>query len=419
MKRIILFIILLMSAKSYSQTDSVKEMTSGTSVRFIYVHGTSIDTTLWKRYEVAMYSTGDTTTATGTFARAVMIFDLTNITGTINAANFKFYNQTMTSSVTQEAGFHLYYLPIDTPITATEAHLRGYQTAGKMNTDSSTGTTLNQQYSVPINSTGLTILNQRRGKHIAIMILHTYDKYGGGASAAWRGRGFSSTASKLPLLELIQIREDTVVSFSSGSGDSSGYVSNTIAGTMSPTMWDSLRAGDGTLAWDNTSAGLAVTGAVANTIYRPFLSFNTSWLGSNTVVDSAWLVLNAITVTNADTVYIDGNNGGLPYDAADYTSILGSNYGKYYVSATGNTEYKLNADGLANINTSGVSKFSLLSSWDKNNKYPGSDQKASINFNALFSQYGYPKLKVAYHTSASTTTTKVSKAAQIMMMSSP
>lgn len=115
-------------------------------------------------------------------------------------------------------------------------------------------------------------------------------------------------------------------------------------------------------------------------IYRAFFLFDTSALADGATIASASLDLYGVasSVFNLGTVSLHAvsSNPASNTDlvAADHTTLGSTSFGSVISSSWVEGNYNsitLDANGIANINTTGISKFGTRDSWDLNNSFTG------------------------------------------------
>ena len=136
----------------------------------------------------------------------------------------------------------------------------------------------------------------------------------------------------------------------------------------------SLRSGAGTTAQDTDTAAscylqTGATTSVYRWIQRLFMLFDTSSIGAGNVVSSATLSGYVLTVASANGTLTAGLVGSTPasntaISASDYSNVGSTEFSSSRLSsATATTNaynaYALNADGIAAISTTSVSKFAI------------------------------------------------------------
>ncbi len=147
------------------------------------------------------------------------------------------------------------------------------------------------------------------------------------------------------------------------------------------------------------------------TLVRSIMTFNTAQiglLGTDVSILSATLSLFGGAKANAlggsPDVHIAGATPASNNDvvAADYSQCGTTSFGSVVyasISTSGYNNIVMNDSGLANINVSGISKFSGRLSWDINNSFTGvwaSNGDAIVQMNSKDSGLGDPKLTVVY-----------------------
>lgn len=187
--------------------------------------------------------------------------------------------------------------------------------------------------------------------------------------------------------------------------------------------FSSLRNGNGSTA-DYTGTNptfylyrTITTAGQYNILSRAIFQFNTSIIGSATITSSTLSAVITLSVTNPPTTTL--NFSLTQASAASSTAILASDYegtvsyntrftdsfptSTFPGSGTAYVNFPLNASGLANINTSGISKFAFRNNWDIDNTTPVWVASSRIQPTIYFSNYTGtsldPKLVIEYTTS--------------------
>ena len=146
-----------------------------------------------------------------------------------------------------------------------------------------------------------------------------------------------------------------------------------------------VRGQAGTHAYDDGSVSLRyLIGAdeiqdSINNIWRAFILFNTSSLGGGAVISSA--VFSGYGSENYSDLgeayhHLAGSTpaSNTAIVPSDYQQIGRVSFGSISYASFATSGYNnitLNANGLANISKTGISKFSMQNSWDINNNFTG------------------------------------------------
>lgn len=187
--------------------------------------------------------------------------------------------------------------------------------------------------------------------------------------------------------------------------------------------WATIRAAAGTAASNNLTSG-QIAGWVADNastrwtlIFRSLFLFDTSVITSGATVSAASFIFSIINrlvpnpaqnaAGNRSDIYLVSSNpaSNTSLTATDFSTVGSTSFGSLaYASATGGRRtITLNGSGLANITTSGISKFGLRIGADQLNTAPtwfsneqnfytayfadntgtASDPELSVTFNAI------------------------------------
>jgi hypothetical protein len=168
------------------------------------------------------------------------------------------------------------------------------------------------------------------------------------------------------------------------------------------TTWATARSGNGlSVVAANTTIQVRADQVSSSDwrVNRAFLMFNTSSLGSGAKVNTCSLVLNCQRANGSRTVNIYGAT------PASNTVIATSDWGNIgttafasaqTISSTGAKTFTLNASGIANINPTGYSRFSIRNSSDYDNSAPSNDGSGDPQFYALENGSNYGYLSINY-----------------------
>lgn len=186
-----------------------------------------------------------------------------------------------------------------------------------------------------------------------------------------------------------------------------------------------LRSGAGTNKDENATVENVAILFASNvsgkydSLYRAIYCFDTSAIPDDAVIDSAVLSLYGNSKSSdlgSTALHIAGATPASTsaLAAADYgqtgsTSFASIPYASF--STSGYNDFTLNAAGIANINKSGISKFSARLGWDIDNNYTGTwSSFGSTSFWAYFADNTGtskdPKLVITYHIDPPTVTTQ-------------
>ena len=179
--------------------------------------------------------------------------------------------------------------------------------------------------------------------------------------------------------------------------------------------WASVRTGNGDVVADTVSPSVVRANKIATpewSVVRAWILFDTSSLGASANISSAVLSLagDAAGVTNADsdTIHIvsssPASNTGLA--TTDFTANIGStSFANKALSAWVDTagtynDFTLDANGIANISKTGISKFGVRLGRDLNNLEPTGTNTFSFRSAEFAGTGSDPKLVITYTTSA-------------------
>jgi hypothetical protein len=225
-----------------------------------------------------------------------------------------------------------------------------------------------------------------------------------------REQGYGKAISKEDLQKAtypVVIDPTTSFTTSASDGDCS-YVSSTWAATRTA----ATASGCGISAPTSEAACQTVSG-VGSFIYRGYLYFDTSSIGSASTITSATLKLYNSGVSNpeAASIYISGGMPTYPHDplvVADYNyAYYSGDYAHIALSAVtvGYNSLSLTAAGLSAISKTGTTKFVVRTSQDYTGTGPTSTDATIWYYYAYEQGTGYqPKLEVTYTTPVSVPT---------------
>jgi hypothetical protein len=175
-----------------------------------------------------------------------------------------------------------------------------------------------------------------------------------------------------------------------------------------------IRGGAGTQAGDSDTSvivpGLTATSTTNqySTLRRAFILFDTSSLTSAAIISGAVLSVygGGLKTTGLGTpdLHVGSSTpaSNTALVSADYSQRGTTSFGSISNASFSTSAYNditLNASGIAAINKTGVSKFSLQLSWDINNSFTGSwASSAESEFSIVMSDTGSnkPKLVITY-----------------------
>ena len=145
-----------------------------------------------------------------------------------------------------------------------------------------------------------------------------------------------------------------------------------------------IRAGAGTSASPSGAGlqsyiGAGTTQDLFIALLHSYLLFDTSSLGASAIISSAKITPHFYAKDNglgSPDIHVASSNPASNTDlvSADFQNVGRTSFGSLtYASVTvaAYNDITLNANGLANISLTGISKFSLQLSWDINNSYTG------------------------------------------------
>lgn len=148
-------------------------------------------------------------------------------------------------------------------------------------------------------------------------------------------------------------------------------------------VWNDIRGGAGTgagpsLAYDAVGLVCSATTNQFSALYRSIYNFDTSAIAGGTVSAATFSVYgytkqdgisgtplyHSCSNTQTDTSTVVSGDYQL-FGSTSFGSVTYANY-----STTAYNDISLDANGIANVSTSGISKFGARTSWDINNSAP-------------------------------------------------
>ncbi len=148
--------------------------------------------------------------------------------------------------------------------------------------------------------------------------------------------------------------------------------------------FSTIRAGSGSLAGASTTFAEINLVASSTTnkfkaLTRVIICFDTSSIPDAAVITSAVLSVQGVSKVNflgSAVLHVAGATPNTTNNviASDYSQVQNTSFGNVSYSSferSGNNPINLNSTGINNIDKSGVTKFSLRTSWDLNNSFTG------------------------------------------------
>ena len=161
--------------------------------------------------------------------------------------------------------------------------------------------------------------------------------------------------------------------------------------------FSTIRNGAGTVSSDlDTSLYSYLNGSATtnqfNQLRHVYILFDTSSLSNGTISSSVFsgYYSNKINTLGSPDLHLASSTpaSNTALIGADFQNVGRTSFGSITYAAFTASQYNnitLNADGLANISKTGISKFSLQLSWDINNSFTGVWVSAESSFLAIIS----------------------------------
>lgn len=200
--------------------------------------------------------------------------------------------------------------------------------------------------------------------------------------------------------------------------------------TSSDTSWNNLVTASTGIAHDNFDASPLFgiySGSTPNTwtyLFRSYFLFDTSMIPSDATITAA--TLSIYTYSKMDDLGITPSINVYSSNPASNTALIGDDYAQTgstpfataiswsNIAEGGDTVFTLNSTGIAAIDKSGVSKFSIKTNYDATNTAPTTSVYNDVTeVGCYFSEAGIdgmdvnytPYLTITYTTGGTTTTT--------------